>query len=241
MKKILATLAITSVALLLPSDSHSKEETVIKENRKTDTFRKINAGSGIEVWFTQSDSSGITVEAGEDIIHRILTSVNGETLIISIKDGLKQSLLKNRTVKVHISAPVLEKLDISSGSDFFADNLKCDNQFRLDASSGADATINNLTAGSEIKISATSGSDCTIYNLKSPSCSLSASSASKIDAKIDTSGNLNITASSAAKINISGTSGDAKITASSAASVDIKKLSHKNIEISKSSAASVHR
>jgi hypothetical protein len=259
MKRTIITLALVGFAFSCMTVCMAK--TVIKENRETGAFQKISAGSGIDVYFTQSASGSVVVEADEKYIGDLITEVDGETLVIKMKKSIFR--ITGKTVrKVHVSAPTLNAVEASSGSDFHASDLKCDGSFELNVTSGADASIANLTVGENIAIavssgsdcdirkltisgnadiSVSSGSDCDVDNLQANDCKLSASSGSDIAIKLSTMENLNLEASSGAEISVSGTANNVKASVSSGADVNIKNLKHTNIEVSKSSGGDVHR
>ncbi|MDR3246485.1 MAG: DUF2807 domain-containing protein [Prevotellaceae bacterium] len=169
-------------------------ENVVKETRETGTFRKISAGGGINVYFTQNNSQSIQVEADKDYIDKIITRVEGETLVIKMDN--KDCSCGARTTNVYVSVPALDEVSISGGSDFYADDLKCSNSFKLRASGGskakigdlkvaenaeisalggADANIKSLTGVKNTNVSASVGSDCDIKTLQTAECELSAS------------------------------------------------------------------
>jgi hypothetical protein len=237
----------------------------VREDRKTDAFSRINAGDGIDVYYTQSDSYSLAVEADKDYVGKIITKVEGETLVVKLENGIKTSvrkILRNRVIKVHVSAPVLDRVGVYGGSDFYADKLTCDKSFQLEAAGGADAKISSLTVTGDASISASGGADadivsmivagnadisasggadCDIKKLHAVECKLSSSGGSDLDISLELSGNLKANASGGADINISGKANEVSVSASGGSDINIRKLECKSADIHKSGGSDVHR
>jgi hypothetical protein len=236
---------------------------VVKEKRETGAFQKISSSNGIDVYFTQSDTYSVVVEANEDYIDKIATEVDGETLVIRRK-GKRGSWgsLKNVTLNVHVSAPALDAASVSGGSDFYADDLKCDKSFRLSASGGADVHLKNLTVADDADISVSGGADVDIKSLtvaattnvttsggadsdiaslQTGDCHLSASGGGDIDVKLLDSNYLRASASGGGDIDVSGKAADVKISASGGGDANIRNLTYSTIDITKSGGGDVNR
>ena len=211
-----------------------------KQNREVGAFRNIKSGSGIDVYFTQEQSQSVRIETENVDENEVITEVKDETLVIKMKSNNSWFNNVKRSVKVYISAPVLERLDISSGSDFYADNLKSTN-FNISSTSGSDVKIGNLTVDNEIKITSSSGSDSNIKNLKANDCTLSASSGSDMTLGVEISGKISVSASSASDIKLSGKVHSVSITASSGSDVNVRNLQYEQIDSKSSSGGSVHK
>ncbi|MDR1120573.1 MAG: DUF2807 domain-containing protein [Dysgonamonadaceae bacterium] len=263
MKKVLMSLAVICTTFFCTTACIAG--TVVKENRKTEPFSKISAGSCIDVYYTKNDSYSIVVEANEDYIGKIITKVENETLVLKMEGGIKTSIWNlwgKKLLKVHVSAPTLDKVSISGCSDFYADKLKCDNSFQLNASGGsdtkitnltvagnvsisisggADADITNLTVAGNTNISASGGADCNIKNLQTVECNLSASGGSDLDLHVKLSGNLKAKVSGGADINLSGKANDISVSASGGSDVDIRKLTCRNADIHSSGGSDVYK
>jgi hypothetical protein len=263
MKKNLVTLTLALICASFLSTTVCLAGTVVREKRETGTFRKISTGGGIDVYFTQTDSYSLVVEADEENIDKIVTEVEGETLIVKWKERMQfRGIFNNRVIKVHVSAPTLTKVSSSGGSAFYADDLKCEESFQLSVSGGADAHIKNLTVAGNVNIASSGGADvdikdltvtgdsniassggadCDIENLQTRNCNLSSSGGSDVNVNVSASGNLNASSSGGADMDISGQANEVKISSSSGADVDIRKLKYSNIDISKSGGGDVDR
>lgn len=219
-------------------------EKMIKENRETKPFRKISVEGSIDVYYTQNDVYSVVIDANEDCISKIITKVEDETLVIKLERGLKTSawkILENKIMKVYVSAPALDKVSISGGSDFYADNLECDKSFQLSASGGADAKITSLTVSGNTGISSSGGADCNIKKLQTVECNLSASGGSDLNIDMELSGNLTASASGGADMNLSGKANDIFVSASGGSDINIRKLAYKNANVHSSGGSDVYR
>jgi hypothetical protein len=233
----------------------------VKENRTTEPFRKISVTSGIDVYYTSKDSHGVVVEAEASYIGRIVTETEGETLVVKFKLEPKGKI-RNPKMKVYVSAPALDEVTLSGGSDFYADNLKCENSFQLktsggsdakiaaltvagnadiSASGGADAYITDMTVAGNTDIRTSGGADCKIHKLQTADCNLSASAGSDMKIYMELSGNLTVNASGGADMDLSGTANNVSGSASGASDINMRKLSCKAVDIRQSGFSDVDR
>jgi hypothetical protein len=258
MKTRIATLLLCTVLACTSSNVANAGN----QNRETGTFRKIRVSSGIDVYFTQEKLQSIRIETENIDENDVITKVENETLVVKMKTNNSfKFIMKKRYVKVYISAPILEGLSLSGGSDFHADHLKSrkfdiassggadvhignlivDGKTNISTSGGADVHIGNLTAGEKTSITASGGSDCNIKNLKTNDCSLAAGGGSDIKIAMEVSGDLQVNASGASDIKLSGKADSVWVSASGAADIDLRRLEGKVVSSSVSGAADIHK
>jgi hypothetical protein len=261
MKRNLVTLTLFIASFFCSTACRADD--LIKEKRETGTFLKIKSSSGIDVYFTQSDTYSVVVESSKKLIDKIETKVDGETLVIKRDDNWKVGhLFNNATMNVYVSAPKLNAVSASGSSDFYANDLKCDKSFRLSASGGSDVHMKNLTVAVESDISisggadvdiktmivaettditVSGGADCSIGNLQTGGCNLSVSGGGDMEVKLLASDNLRISVSGGGDLDVSGKATDVKINVSGGGDVDIRKLTYSTIDITKSGGGDVSR
>jgi hypothetical protein len=264
MKKNLTALTVACATFFYATDCSAGK--VVREDRKTEPFSKLSAGSSVDVYYAHADSYSIVVEADEDIIGEIVTKTEGETLVVERKKDFKpfsgHFLTGKWKLKVYVSSPTLYAVSISGGADFHADNMKSDGSFQLttsggadakivnlavagsadiSASGGSDAKIANLTVAENANISASGGADCDVRKLQARECSLRTSAGSDLNIHLELSGNLQATASGGADMNISGKANDVVATASGGADIDMRKLLCKSADIHTSGGSDVLR
>jgi hypothetical protein len=190
---------------------------VISQTRKVESFNGIEISSGIKVNFTQGNTQNVRVETDSDKIEYIKTEVSGGVLKIYISNPRKISNLNFRKIFVDITAPKLNKIYASSGSNFTTINtINCD-YFDVDATSGSNISV-DISAKYNVGIEVTSGSSSRI-NVNSKTLTLSGNSG--------------------ANITLTGNSDEANFNISSAATVNAQDLVTKNSTVNVSSASSL--
>ena len=213
-----------------------------EQNREVGAFRKIQVSAGIDVYFTQEKTKSIRVKTKNVEANQVITEVKNGTLVIKMKDhkGFSFGINKEKSIRVYVSAPVLEEINTSGGSDFHADDLKS-SDFSISSSGGADIHIKSLIVGGKTNISTSGGSDCNIKNLKTNVCNLATSGGSDINIGIETSGDLSVAASGASDIKLSGNANSVRLAASGAADIDVRNLEYKQIDSKVSGGADIHK
>jgi len=172
------------------------------------------------------------VEADDNVMKYIETTVNGDNLKIGLKDHVS---LSNTHMKVFITAPQINGIKASSGSDVTVkDLLKNTGRLALNASSAGSITANidapeveaDASSGASIQLSGktrdlnvtvSSGSDLKAGELSSENTVVNSSSGSS--ATVHASVSLNANASSGASIHYYG-GGNVQKNVSSGGSVD---------------------
>ncbi len=96
---------------------------LIKETRPLTGFTGIDAGGAVEVIVTAQQDFKVEVEADDNVINHVTTTVSGGTLIISVDD---EHSFSDATVKVYVSLPTLTLLDISGASKAKVTHVKSD-------------------------------------------------------------------------------------------------------------------
>lgn len=176
----LFALILFSLALLQNGLLQAAKSTDGRQNRQIKGFHGISVNTGIDLYLTQKNSEEVTVEADSEDLDKIITTVEGGTLKIYVKEKSWFNLKWNRTPpKVYVSFINLNKLDASAGSDVFSEGLLRFGKLDLDASSGADIKL-ELEA-KELKVETSSGSDITLKG-ETVLLEAHASSGSDIDA-----------------------------------------------------------
>ncbi len=173
---------------------------VQSEERVLSDFNKIEVSNGIDLFLSQGDTEGLTVQADENLLKLIKTEVIGGTLRIFTEKSIRSAASR----KVKLSFINLEALTASSGSDVLSNTLLALDDLKVNASSGAD--INLELSAQHIVARSSSGSDIYLSGT-TQSLEAEASSGSSVKAKELTAVNGSADASSGAdvSINVSGT------------------------------------
>jgi len=117
---------------------------VVKETRSIEAFTGIDVGGAFNVYFTQQEKTSLIVEADENLLEKISTNVNGETLHI------KSNNIKNATtLNIYLSAPTINNLNISGAASLKNENTLSGESLSIKVSGAAsvvlDINVNDLS------------------------------------------------------------------------------------------------
>jgi Putative auto-transporter adhesin, head GIN domain len=180
------------------------------EKRNLTDFNAIEVGGAIEVEVVAQKDFSVEVEADDNLLQFIKTEVSGETLKISTD---KRFSTRN-PIRVRISAPDIENLEVSGASKLSLTNLKNDS-LRVDSSGASKIKVDGETKNLEVELSGASRLDA--ENLKSENADIDASGASNAtifvstDLKADLSGASSVTYSGNPKNLVKKTSGASSV------------------------------
>lgn len=196
--KILCALAIALTVTSCHFDVHwgqiDGNGNVITEIREVGDFTGVRGSAGMDVFLTEGTENKVVVEADENLMEIIETSVEGNTL----KIGTQKSIGRSKSRKVHVTYVKLENIEASSGADVIANSVIKNETLSLESSSGADLELEilakevyiNTSSGADIKVTgraerlvadASSGSDLKARQLEVLSCKAEASSGASIE------------------------------------------------------------
>jgi hypothetical protein len=106
---------------LVTGELVSPEGSIIRESRSVDKFSGISANGGIHVILTQSEHESLDIEAYENLLPYIETSIKGNTLVIKRKNGVYFKSSPKITAYVSVASP--DELSAAGGSSFVMDNV----------------------------------------------------------------------------------------------------------------------
>lgn len=207
---------------------------IITDKRTPGHFTGIAVGASFEVELSKGPSTEVTVEADDNIMRYIETSLSGDVLKIRTKNLHSYT---NVHMKVYITAPDITDINVSASADLIAkDILKSDRRISFHASSSGSITAevdapqveNSVSSAATIKISGktksytadvSSGASLKAADLLSENTTVTASSGAS--AHVHASINLTANASSGASISYRG-SANVQKNISSGGSIDRK-------------------
>ncbi len=168
------------------------------ETRNVSGFSAIDVSGAFEVEIVAQKDFSVEVEADDNLLELIKTEVDGDTLKIKSEKSLKSS----NPLKIRISAPNIESLDLSGASKVNIVNLNNDS-LSLDSSGASKIKIEGTTKSFDVEMSGASRLDA--ENLKAENVSVDSSGASSAyvfvtnELKADLSGATNVTYSGSPK------------------------------------------
>lgn len=217
--KLSSLLVVFAMVLLqLPGTLQAQQtkgnKNVIKQERAISEFTQLEVGGAFNVFYTQKDASSLVIEADENLMDKIETTVSGNTLHISSRN------IKNASkLNIYLSSPKLEEIDISGAATFKTENTITVQDLRIEASGASEGELNldvetlrtKASGASELKISgeanshevtASGAADVKASDLITKTTDATASGAS--DVKINASEKVSSSSSGAGNISVSG-------------------------------------
>ncbi len=188
---------------------------VVQDRSIPDDFDSVKVSQGLDLYITQGNDVGLTVEADENLHDLIMTDVENGVLSIFTTENIRRAASK----KIKLNVVNISAIKATSGSDVYSTNTIEAEELEVNCSSGADIRLNVQTetlncyssSGSDIRLSGTttmliaeasSGSDIEADNLKAEISKVKASSGA--DISVNTSKELTARASSGGDIRYSG-------------------------------------
>jgi len=182
------------------------------EPRNLSGFTKVSASAGTDV--TVAVGSSFNVDVTGPGANRVITRVDGDTLVVSRRNRSLFSWGAAQRAEVRVTMPRVEGLSSSSGADLVATNVNAD-VISLDVSSGADLRVSGRCG--TFTADASSGSDLNAEALRCENGSVDASSGA--DARVFATGRVNVDASSGGGVVLHGNPGIGAVDLSSGGSM----------------------
>jgi hypothetical protein len=142
------------------------------EKREVSEFRSVDVGGAFHVEIAAQKDYSLEVEADDNLLPLIKTEFDGETLRIETEGKISPS----NPVKIRISAPDIENLDVSGASKVSLSNVN-NESLTVDASGASRVVCEGSTKNLTVDLSGASKFDG--GKLQSDSAKIEASGASK--------------------------------------------------------------
>ena len=165
------------------------------EKRSAADFNAIEVGGIFEVEVVAQKDFSVEVEADDNLLQYIKTEVKGDTLRISTE----KSISPKGPIRIRISAPNIENLDISGVSKVSLTNVKNDS-LKVEASGASKIKVDGETKNLQVELSGASKLDA--ENLKTENADIDGSGAS--NASVNVSNDLKADLSGASKVTYLG-------------------------------------
>jgi hypothetical protein len=178
---------------------------VISEDRAVSGFSKVLIKGSGNLFIGQGDVESLTITAEDNLIPLITTTVSGDTLTISQKQGTSISAAKSR--EIYLKVKDLVSISASGSVNINCSGLSTKN-LNIKTTGSSDVIISNLIAtgvdisasGSgnytlagktdNLKIAFSGSSDCSAENLESKECTVKSTGSGNIS--INVKDNLNV-------------------------------------------------
>lgn len=169
---------------------------IITQQRDLKGFTAVDVGGVFQVEITAQRDFSFEIETDENLLPLITTEVRNGVLSIEAEKKLSPT----DQIKVRISAPDIDKLDVSGAAHLTLNGVK-NSGLSVEASGASKLKIAGETTKLTVDVSGASKLDA--EELKASNAALEASGASKID--VNVSEDLSVDASGASKIFYTGT------------------------------------
>ena len=183
------------------------------EHRDLADFQAIDVGGVFQVEITAQKDFAVEVEADDNLIGLIRTEVRGGVLHINTE----KKISTRNPIRVRISAPDIERLDVSGAAKVTVDNLK-NSSFTVDSSGASKIVLAGESSKLNIDVSGATKVDA--ENLRSETALVEASGACHVS--VNVTGELKTDASGASKIVYTGSPANVIEKSSGASSVRSK-------------------
>jgi hypothetical protein len=150
---------------------------VITETRNLKDFDKITVARGLDCEIIQSNKSEVVVEADDNVMKGIKTTVENGTLKIT---SIYNNYFNVKSKKIIVYVPVIVSLETTSGANLKNRDVIKSNNILIKSSSGSDIEVN--IESEKITAESTSGSDM-ILRGKAITLETSSSSGSLLNAE----------------------------------------------------------
>jgi hypothetical protein len=220
-----ASLSLTAIVLLsisfisgacIGNYTYVDPGDLVKEERAVSSFNSIEIGGAFEVILAQGNDESLVLEAGENIMDKIITEVTGKTLKIYTEKGCCRNPGR---MAVYLTFVDLEFMGISGACELMNEGSISLDNLEMDLSGASEITMNmeldrlemDLSGASEIDfegscgqvyIDASGASEMDALNFRVGSMFIDASGAS--DCKIYVTDELQVEASGATTVRYKG-------------------------------------
>lgn len=186
---------------------------VTVEKRDVKGFRSVDVGGIFQVDVVAGKDFSVEVEADDNLIPHIETEVRGDTLYIETNGRLKSS----NAIKIRITAPNVDKLDVSGVANVTLSGVKNDT-LNVSSSGASKITVSGDT--SQLNVDVSGATKVLAEQLKAVNASIEASGASYVGVSV--TGELNSDISGASKVEYTGTPSNVVTKKSGASRVSAK-------------------
>jgi hypothetical protein len=215
-EKMKKTLAFISLMLMLggchwKGNSVTGSGTMKLEKRTVPAFVAVDISGAFDVEIVAQKEQSLEIEGDDNLLPLIRTEVKNGVLDISTDEGFSTK----HKLRVRISVPNLDAINLSGASDIVASNIKSED-FKIDSSGASTIQISGETKTLDVEMSGASELDAREFIAQKVSVNSSGASNAEVyaseDLRVDSSGAGSVNYYGNPKNIVQDTSGAAKIT-----------------------------
>ena len=146
MKKIVIALPIAVFCMLMSScEKINGKGEVISESREVSGYHSVSLEMSADVELTQGDTWSCRISAQDNIMSKIMTSRDGDALIIKLKKGIR--LGHHDPIIIYLTAPSVTNLDVDGSGSITVMNDWSGSSLSASISGSGKISIDQLTTG----------------------------------------------------------------------------------------------
>lgn len=186
---------------------------IVTERREVSGFKSVDVGGVFQVEIVAQKEFSVEIEADDNLIGLIQTTVDGGTLRIESDKRLKSK----SPIKIRISAPDIDGLQVSGAAKVTAANLKSQS-LKIESSGGSRVTVSGETV--KLKVESSGGAKVNAGDLAAVDADIEGSGGSSVE--VNVTGDLRSDISGGARVQYTGTPANIITNKSGGASVSQK-------------------
>lgn len=229
---IVATLALVMVG---SCSNNPKNETNTASNAQVaeaqeganiEQFNEIEVAGSMQVFFSQDKNCSLRIEAPQEMKDKIVTNVNGKSLLISTKDemvGIDASFPMS-DVKVYVTSPLIKDVEMSGSGTFTATSPIDATRFDIDLNGSGNIFLEGLLSCNYLDIELKGSGDIKISEAKVDKLETEVSGSGNINFENITANSINNTISGAGNIKLKGSAKSNTQSITGAGKVDTSEL-----------------
>jgi hypothetical protein len=128
---------------------------VVKQERQISSFNSLEVGGAFRVFLTQGEKESLTVEADENLLEVIKTSVVGNTLKISTTEDISNS----EALNIYLTITDLKEMEISGACKISCESKLKLNDLDMECSGASDIDLELAVNNMELEFSGASQID----------------------------------------------------------------------------------
>lgn len=122
MKKLFLILSVIAIGTVschyirgkrVEGDGHIKSE-----ERPVSSFKNVEAGGAVDVYLAQGETKSIKIETDANLLEYVEVIQSGDKIIVRQRRGF--NLNPSDKIKVYVTAPVFNKIDVSGASNIYS-------------------------------------------------------------------------------------------------------------------------
>jgi hypothetical protein len=116
----------------------------VTESRSISGYSGISLSMSGSVYFTSGPDYSLEIQGQQNVLDRIITQVEGNNLVIKLKNGI--NLGPHDPIRVYITAPGVNTLDISGSGDIYVDTPWTGTDLSANISGSGSITVSMIEA-----------------------------------------------------------------------------------------------